>query len=198
LRGIGQDELGCKEIRFSHELDPLNTTTTDAWAECLFETGHFNEAVRMVKDILEIDPDNLASRWTLGEIYERQRMFPEAVEQYQKGMEITHGKEFIPYALLGSAYAASGQTDRAEEILHEMNVKFGEDKWLSAGIHVRMGRTELAIRELTDDVAKCGPGSCGPGSSLYISERRFDPLHGDPRFQTLLKRFNYPESAFRK
>jgi pentatricopeptide repeat protein len=113
-------------------------------------------------------------------------------------MEITQGKEFIPYALLGSAYAGSGQIDKAEEILREMNHKFGEDKWLSATIHLRMGRKELAIRELTEDVAKCGPGTCGPAASLYLWQWRFDPLHGDPRFKDLLKKFNYPESAFRK
>ncbi len=150
----------------------------------------------MVKEILEIDPNNLRSRWTLGEIYERQAMFSDAIEQYSKGLELTHGEGFIPYALLGSAYAGSGQNDKAERILREMNHKFGEDKWISATIHVRMGRKEQAIRELTDP--ECRPGTCGPAASLYIWNWRFDPLHSDPRFQALLKRFNYPESALRK
>jgi tetratricopeptide (TPR) repeat protein len=198
LRGIGRADLGCEEHRLAHELDPLNALNTDDWARCAYETGHFDDAVRMVKDILEIDPNNFGSLWALGEIYERKGMFPEAIEQYEKGMKATGGTAFIPYSLLASAYAGSGQTEKAEKILQAMTQKFGEDKWISGTIHAQTGQKERAIRELTDDVANCGPGTCGPAASLYVWNWRFDPLRSDPRFQALLKKFNYPESAFKK
>jgi eukaryotic-like serine/threonine-protein kinase len=198
LRGIGQDELGCEQHQLAHELDPLNPSTTNGWARCVYAAGHFDDAVRMLQEILEIDPANLDSLWALGEMYEKKGMFPKAIEQYEKAMDATGGNEFIPYSLLASAYAGSGQTTKAEEILREMNQKFGEDKWISASVHARMGRNEQAIRELTEDVVDCGPGTCGPAASLYISNWRFDPLHTDPRFQALLRKFNYPASAFRK
>jgi len=199
LRGIGQDELGCEQHRLAHELDPLNPSTTNGWARCVYTAGHFDDAVRMEQEILEIDPTNLDSLWALGEMYERTGMFPKAIEQYEKAKDATGGGQFIPYSLLASAYAGSGQTAKAEEILREMNRKFGEDKWISAAVHARMGRNEQAIRELTEDDADCvGPGTCGPAASLYISNWRFDPLHSDPRFKALLRKFNYPASAFRR
>jgi pentatricopeptide repeat protein len=197
-RGIGLDGLGCDEHRLAHELDPLNPVITDSWAECVYLAGHVDEAIRIVRDILDVDPNNLRSLWTLGEMYERKGMFPEAIEQYEKGVDATNGKAFIPYSLLASAYAGSGQTEKAEKILREMRQQFGEDDWISATIHIRMGQNELAIHELTEDIAMCGPGTCGPASSLYVSNWRFDPLRSDPRFQALLKKFNYPESAFKK
>ena len=198
FRAIGRNDLGCKENRLAHELDPLNIPDTNNWAQCVYEAGHFDDAVRMVEDILEIDPNNVQSLWTLGEIYERQSMFPEAIKQYKRAREATQGKAPIPYAYLASAYAASGQTEKAEQMLREMNQKFGEDKWISAGIHLSMGKKEQAIHELTDDLADCGPGTCGPAASLYIWNWRFAPLRADLRFQELLKKFNYPESAFQK
>jgi tetratricopeptide (TPR) repeat protein len=196
-RGIGLEGPGCDEHRLAHELDPLNPVITDSWAECVYGAGHFDEAVRMVKDMLEIDPNNLRSLWTLGEMYERKGMFPQAIEQYEKGVNATSGRAFIPYSLLGSAYAGSGQVERAEKILREMKQQFGEDEWISATIYARMGRKEQALRALTEDSADCGPGTCGPAASLYVSMWRFDPLRSDPRFQALLKKFNYPESAFK-
>jgi eukaryotic-like serine/threonine-protein kinase len=198
FRDIRRNDLACKENRLAHELDPLNIPGTNAWAQCVYEAGHFDDAVRMVQDNLEIDPDNVSSLWALGEIYERQGMFREAIAQYEKARDATQGKAFIPYSLLASAYAASGQTDEAAQILREMNRKFGEDTWISATIHVSMGKKEQAIHELTDDIDDCTPGTCGPAASLYISNWRFAPLRSDPRFQELLKKFNYPESAFQK
>jgi serine/threonine protein kinase/tetratricopeptide (TPR) repeat protein len=197
LLDIGQDESGCEQYRLAHELDPLNPPTTNGRARCVYRAGRFDDAVRMEQEILEIDPTNLGSLWALGEMYEWKGMYPKAIEQYEKAMDATGGNQVIPYSLLASAYAGSGQSAKAEEILREMNRKFGEDKWISAGVHARMGRNEQAIRELTED-DDCGPGTCGPAASLYISNWRFDPLHSDPRFQALLRQFNYPASAFRK
>jgi len=54
------------------------------------------------------------------------------------------------------------------------------------------------MRELIEDVVDCGPGTCGPDASLYISNWRCGPLHSDPRIQDLLRKSNYPESAFKE
>ena len=172
--------------------------TADRWAECIYDAGDFSRAVRMLNDLLEIEPNNLQSLWILGEMYEKKGMLSKAIEQYEKAKTATNGNEFIPYSLLASAYAGSGQASKAKNILRDMNRRFGEDKWISAGVHARMGENEQAIRELTEDDADCGPGECGPAASLYISNWRFNSLHSDPRFQALLRKFNYPESAFKK
>lgn len=195
-RGIGQDDSACAEFQLAHELDPLDPPITAGWARCLYETNHFEGAVQILKDILEIDPNSADSLWMLGEIYERKGMFPEAIAQYQKGAEISD-RNFIMVSLLSSAYAGWGKTAEAEK-LHEELKRGGEDKWISAVFHARMGQKERAIRELTEDSGSCKPGTCGPAQSLYVSEWRFDPLRSDPRFQALLKQFNYPESAFKK
>lgn len=195
-RGIGQDDLACGEFQLAHELDPVNPVTAPGWARCLYESNRFDEAVRMMQDILEMNPKSASSLWSLGELYERKGMFPEAIAQYQKGAEVT-GRNFIMISLLSSAYAGWGKKAEAEK-LHEELIRGGEDKWISGIYHIRMGQNEVAIRELTEDTAKCGPGTCGPAQSLYVSEWRFDPLRSDPRFQALLKKFNYPQSAFKK
>lgn len=195
-RGIGQPDLACPEFQLAHELDPMNPVTAPGWTRCLYESNHFDEAVRMMKDILEINPNDPGSLWALGEIYERKGMFPEAIAQYQKGAEVT-GRNFIMVSLLSSAYADWGKKAEAEK-LHEELIRGGEDKWISAIFHIRMGQNELAIRELAEDDSNCGPGTCGPAASLYVSEWRFDPVRSDPRFRALLKKFNYPESAFKK
>lgn len=194
FRNIGQPDRGCTEIHLAYELDPVDLSVGNGEAECLANGGRFDEAVRMMKDHIEMGPNRPDLRWVLGEIYERKRMFPEAIEQYRKGAELSHRNPML-LALLGSAYAGNGQTAKAEQFFEEMKRKSGNDHWLNAAAYARLGRKEDAIRELMEDLGTCVPGTCGPGASLYISEWRFDPLRSDPRFQAILKRLNYPEPA---
>jgi tetratricopeptide (TPR) repeat protein len=196
---IGLDDAACREFRLAHEMDPLNSAFggMGGFASCISEAGHFDEAVRIMKNNVEMDPNDPSLRWEFGDLYERKRMFPEAIEQYQKGVELSHRNPMV-LTLLASAYAGSGQTAKAEKLLEEIKKSSGNDRWFNAVIYARMGRKEQAIRELMKDTENCGPGTCGPGSSLYISEWRFTPLRSDPRFQALLRKFNYPDSAFRK
>jgi pentatricopeptide repeat protein len=198
LRTVGQPDSACEESRLAHELDPLHTNITSALAGCINAAGHFEEAVQMMKGTIEMEPDNPGLRWALGDIYERHNMFPEALEQYQKGAEVSGRHQYL-LSLMASAYAGWGKTAEAEKLFEEMKQRFGEDDWLSALIHARMGRKEQAIRELAKNFDEnCGPGKCGPGASLFVSEWRFDPLRADPRFQALLKLYHYPDSAFKK
>jgi TolB-like protein/DNA-binding winged helix-turn-helix (wHTH) protein/Tfp pilus assembly protein PilF len=198
LRTVGQRGPACDETRLAHELDPLNTTFTSAFADCASAAGHFEEAVRMMNGTIEMEPDNPGLRWALGNIYEQKDMFPEALAQYQKGADLS-GRHHYLLTLMASAYAGWGKTAEAEKLLDEMKQRYGDDGWLSSIVHARMGRKEQAIRELVaDSGGKCGPGKCGPGASLFVSEWRFDPLRSDPRFQALLDLYRYPESARRK
>jgi TolB-like protein/DNA-binding winged helix-turn-helix (wHTH) protein/Tfp pilus assembly protein PilF len=194
---IGLHDPTCSEPRIAQELDPLNTKFTVALAACIAGAGRFEEGVRMLKSIIEMEPENAGLRWALGDTYERKDLFPEALEQYQKGANISGRHQYL-LTLMASAYAGWGKPDEAEKLLAEMNQKYGRDGWLSAVVYARMGRKEQAIRELVaDSGGKCGPGKCGPGASLFVSEWRFDTLRSDPRFQALLDLYKYPESARR-
>jgi TolB-like protein/DNA-binding winged helix-turn-helix (wHTH) protein/Tfp pilus assembly protein PilF len=198
LATVGLPAAGCGEHRLAHALDPLNTAMIAGVAGCLSVEGQFEGALEMMRGAIEMEPENPRLRWSLGDIYEQKGMFPEALQQYEKGAEAS-GRHAYLLTLLASAYAGWGKAGRAEELLKEINDKYGEDGFLSALVHARMGRKEKAIRELVAALGgTCAPGKCGPGASLFVSEWRFIPLRPDPRFRALLERYHYPESAFKE
>jgi TolB-like protein/Tfp pilus assembly protein PilF len=193
---IGLRKPACNEYRLAHTLDPLNTRPIQAVAVCLHEAGHPADAVQMMKGAVELEPENAELRWNFGDLYERQGMFAEAMQQYRKGLKLSGGHEYF-LILMASAYAGSGQIQRAESLLPVIQQKTKNDHWINAGLYARLGRKEEAIHELQADTANCGPGTCGPGESLFVSTWRFAPLRSDPRFQAILRKFHYPASAFR-
>ncbi|HXY50176.1 MAG TPA: protein kinase [Terriglobales bacterium] len=191
LATIGREADSCKQARIAHVLDPLNPRGKSGIAGCLYEEGHFDEAVKLLQDAIEMDPRNVELRFALGDLYEQKNMSPEAVQEYESCLKIT-GRSWMTLAYLSSAYAGWGKTKEAEQILKEMAERFGDDTWLDASTHARMGRHEQAIRELVGDGHCEGPGKDDPGMSWLRINWRFDPLRSDPRFKALEQCYHYP------
>jgi TolB-like protein/DNA-binding winged helix-turn-helix (wHTH) protein/Tfp pilus assembly protein PilF len=184
----GRAREACGEFERARDIDPINPNVAQGLASCLAEGHHFDEAISILQKSIEFDPNRPNIRWTLGEMYERKGMYPEAIRQYRSGLELSHGNPNM-LALLASAYAGSGNVAEAGKFLREMRQKEGkEDPYLIAAVYARMGHNEEALRYL--EKAYAGHSF---GMVLLRQEWRFDPLRSDPRFQTLLRRMNYPE-----
>jgi TolB-like protein/DNA-binding winged helix-turn-helix (wHTH) protein/Tfp pilus assembly protein PilF len=186
----GRAREACSEFERARNIDPINPNVAQGLASCLAEGHHFDEAISILQESIEFDPSRPNIRWTFGEMYERKRMYPEAIRQYQKGLELSHGNPNM-LALLASAYAGSGNVGKAGELLREMKEKEGkEDCYLMAAVYARMGRKEEALRYLEKAYAEHSWGMI-----LLRQEWRFDGLRSDPRFQNLMRRLHYPETA---
>ncbi|HYK90358.1 MAG TPA: protein kinase, partial [Acidobacteriota bacterium] len=109
LATIGRRTAACDQFRLAHSLDPLFPGSIDHLAQCLFETNHFGESIQMLKDAIEVNPGAESDfRGTMGELYDRRGMFPEAVAQYERVLQL-EGRSWMGLALLAGANAGWGK-----------------------------------------------------------------------------------------
>jgi serine/threonine protein kinase/Tfp pilus assembly protein PilF len=193
LLTIGRPKAGCEQMRLAYSLDPVSPRTMGWFAGCLYDSGHFDEALKIMNLAIEMNPkDEAGLRGGIGELYEQNKMYPEAVAEYQKSIDLG-GRGWFALALLASGYASWGKDAEAEKVLAEMRQKFGDDSYINASTHAVMGKKEQAIRELAGDGRCPVDDDANPGWTWLRINWRFDSIRSDPRFKALERCAHYPD-----
>jgi Flp pilus assembly protein TadD len=134
---------------------------------------------------LKFDPDFVVGHRRLGEIYVANGMYKDAVSELRRSVELSHG-EPTDIAALAHAYAVSGQTTEARDLLHTLQ-KFAKERYVSsygmALIYVGLGDKETALGCLEREYERHSTWM----AHLKV-DPRLDPLRSDPRFADLGRR----------
>jgi tetratricopeptide (TPR) repeat protein len=146
------------------------------------DRGMLDKCVQQSLTNLEIAPTVTLSYLVLGMCYEQKHMYKEAVQSFQKGIDVGG-----PYALLRAfeahAYGHSGDKAKAREILVELK-DLARHSYISlahlATVYDGLGERDLEIETLEQAYENRDP------FLIYISDAYFyDGLRSDPRFQDL-------------
>ncbi len=99
---------------FAEREDEANKYYLDAYN--LYKLGKLEQALDMLKKVVETNPDHAEAHFGMGSIYFRQNMFDDAVKEFSK---VTRLKpEYVEaYQRLWLAYKKLGMNDKAEEEL---------------------------------------------------------------------------------
>jgi DNA-binding winged helix-turn-helix (wHTH) protein/TolB-like protein len=178
------------EARRTSELEPLSFTASSHLGWILYLSGRNDEAIAQCRKILSLDPNSFPARRYLGLAYEQKGMYPQAIEEFQKGVKIS-GSPLI-LALLGHAYAASGKTAEARQVLSDLrDLSESRDaesrRYVSpytvAAIHTGLGDKDQAFKWLEQAYEE---------RDVWLMNLKVDPvfakLRTDKRFQDLLTR----------
>jgi TolB-like protein/DNA-binding winged helix-turn-helix (wHTH) protein/Tfp pilus assembly protein PilF len=184
LAAMGKTDEAIAELRKAHELDPLSPIIASDLGRHLCIARRYDEAIAQFRNILEVNPDFVLAHDYLSQVYERKALYPEAIAEMQK----IKTEDSAPYtrAQLAHIYALAGRRRKALQIVDELiqtSRRTYVDPWTIAYIYVALGKKDLAFLWLEKACAVRSPGMTGLKFDPY-----WDPIRGDQRFQSLLRR----------
>ena len=178
------------EAKRTSELEPLSFTASSHLGWILYLSGRNDEAIAQCTKILNLDPNSFPARRYLGLAYEQKGMYAQAIDEFQKGVKISGSPLML--ALLGHAYAASGKTKEARQVLSDLHdlsdSREAESRryvspYTVAAIYAGLGDKDQALKWLEQ---------ANEERDVWLMNLKVDPvfakLRSDKRFQDLLTR----------
>jgi TolB-like protein/Tfp pilus assembly protein PilF len=173
------DEAATEAER-ARALDPLSRVIGADAGTALGMAGRFDEALRVLRATLELDPNFARAHTALCDVYLWQRKAREAVAACERAAALS-GRE-LAVGPLAYAYAAAGERARAAAVLGELEDRRRRTYVRSTAIAVArlgLGDVDAALAWLDSAVAEHDP------NLDYLWAPIWAPLHADPRFARL-------------
>ncbi len=192
LSWTGRHEEAIAQIEKARALDPLSIAIDNEMGNILFWARRYDEAIEHHLQTFAIDPDFKRAHKSLGFAYLLEGMNEEALEEFHWLIDNAGSPE--DFASLAIAYAKMGKKDEAEKILAKL-VSPDEGAEAQRSISFELAQVYVTLGEMDDAIEYLHRAfNEGSGEIVYLKVAPiFDPLRGDPRFQELLRRMNFPD-----
>ena len=186
LMQVGRTEESLQEARRAQELDPLSPFVNNGLARQYYLSRQYDQAIAQCRIGLQIDPAYLPARIQLALAYEQKGQVGEAITELEKARDVASSLPVV-HAVLAHAYATAGRKAQAQAELNVLTAAVAHNQYVPpsylAVIAIAMGDKNGAFSYLEQSYQDRSE------QMLYLAvEPLVDPLRGDPRFDSLLKR----------
>ncbi|MGA7918038.1 MAG: protein kinase [Candidatus Acidiferrales bacterium] len=182
---IGRFDESLAEMKRAHELDPLSLIIELNVGRCYYFARRNEEAVQYLQELARREPDFWYVHHVLGQTYLAMGHIPDAIAELERARFLSpeSGRN---KAVLGDAYARAGRRAEALKLVEELATQ-ARTRYVSpvysALIYIGLGDQTQAFAFLEKAYA-----DRSDWMMQLAVEPEFDPLRGDPRFSSLLRR----------
>ena len=177
-------------IKRGLELEPLAPSMYTAASGVFYMAGLHEQAIAHNERALELSANHPLALSQIGWSYLQTGRINEAIEHMELSVGLSPENTQLLWTL-GHAYAVAGETVLAQEVLSDLHEMAGSRYVTPYGfalIHTALGEKSAALDWLEKAYEERN------GWMVYLQvEPRLDTLRGEPRFQDLLARMNFPE-----
>ena len=182
LAQSGQFDEAIAECKRAVELDPLSLINNTDLGTTYYFARRYDQAIEQLRKTLEMDPGFYYAQYSLGQAIELKGDIVGAMAEYQKAQALNDDPQVL--ALLGHAYASSGNKTEALKILDQLK-ELSKQRYVSAYnfaiVYLGLGDKEEALRWLQ----KSYQDRAGFDIAAIKVDPFLDPLRGDSRFEAL-------------
>jgi serine/threonine-protein kinase len=184
LLSRGRFAQALAQLDASVQLNPLPYVVSNDRAAVLYAARRYDESIARCRQVLAIDPSYWYAHIVIGNCLRAKGRYAEAIREFRT---LPEEDRDTAAGYLGDALALAGQRDEAmallRKMLSEVNRPDEGNGWVhSSYIEVGLGEKAAALTSLENSYAH------HETDVNYIGvDPIFDPLHGEPRFQGLLK-----------
>src|SRR6266852_1188635 len=199
----GHNSEALAEAHHALDLDPVNPLFHDVVAETYYFGRSYDAAIDEALQVVKIHPGDLPAQFWLGSAYREKKMYPQAIETFQRARQLSGDIPFMVMAY-GHTQALAGNVDEARSVLMKLerlrmlrslptpgpggrptNLPFVPSLYLAA-IHVGLGETDDAFRDLDRAYQE------RVDRLVYLNvDPMADPLRSDPRFAQLMAKVGF-------
>jgi len=176
------DEVISESSRAA-ELDPVTPLVNAVPPAALFFQRKHDRAIVGLQKTLELDPNHFVTHLFLGLVYLHRGDHTKAIAALKRG-----NMPSIREGHLGYAYAVSGETDKAREMIAALQGGSQPEHlapYHLGVIHLGLGEKGKALEHLSEACELRSP------HLLWLPVfAEFDSVRNDPRFQAILRRMN--------
>ena len=191
LGRMGRTEEALAAVQRAKGLDPLSLQGPLGLGIVSLHGRRFDQAVAYFEQALELYPDNGHIIFWLSTALADAGKYEEAIAIYEQLASIDAKAYSANIQTLIATYARMGRRAEAQTLLDSLRLEDQDlviDPLYMAKVYSALGETDEALDQLEQAFEE--------GSTLmhYLKTRPlFDPLRGEPRFQALMRRLNFPE-----
>ncbi len=180
----GRTDEAVAWARRGRELDPL-AVSGDILAWILFQSHRYDEAMRELRSVLAVHPDEANALTTLGFTLLANGQPVDAIPVLEKAISVSHRSPAVTGVLV-RAYAHAGRRKDALRLLAELQQR-RKAGYVPAGAFVN---AYLGLGESDQAFAWLEQAYREQSNILQFLKVHpyFDPIRGDPRFADLLRR----------
>ncbi|MEQ1606510.1 MAG: tetratricopeptide repeat protein [Pyrinomonadaceae bacterium] len=188
LVALGRADESLTELRIAQQLDPLSMTIASNTGWALYIAGRLDEAETQIRQVLARDPNYPRAHLVLGEIALERGKYDQAIAAFQKSKQLA-GDPLTDMAI-GHVFGVAGRSAEARKIAAELEAKVMKKEvsaFLPAVVYAGLDEKDKAFYWLERAYQERSNWL-----TLIKVGRRLKNLHGDPRFDDLLKRVGFP------
>ena len=186
LAWSGRRAEALAELASMAQLDFTYTSRTAVECGIYYHQRDYKTLVEVSRNFVNLNPNDWPGHYFLAVGYEGSGQESDAVSEYQKAVELSHG-DTDTVAGLAHAYAAIGRRAEAEKILADL-LRQSKTNYISpymiATIYAGLGAKGRAFEFLEKAYQEKSPDI----PYFLKADLRLDPLRSDPRFAELVRK----------